>query len=230
MPRPSALHKPLAKISVATPNRTMAKDPSLNTAYALETPQDSVQLYADWAGSYDSDFAQVSDYILPEQVARHFVNIGGFGPVLDVGAGTGLCGAALRARGIGQIDGTDISAEMLKIAAAKDIYRATRVENIFDGLALPDGPYQGAVSSGTFTNGHVGPEGLDHVIAAVRPQGWVVVSVNAKHYNAAGFSDKLTLLESVFCDHSTTEVAIYGPGATGPHASDTALLLAFRRA
>ncbi|WP_299608227.1 class I SAM-dependent methyltransferase [uncultured Tateyamaria sp.] len=208
----------------------MTKDPSLETAYALETPEDSVQLYSTWADSYDNDFAQVSDYILHEQVARHFVNIGGFGPVLDVGAGTGLCGAALRARGIGQIDGTDISAEMLEVAAAKDIYRATRVENIFDGLATPSGPYQGAVSSGTFTNGHVGPDGLDAVIDTVRPRGWIVVSVNAQHYETTGFAEKMSVLEPHIADLSIAKVAIYGPSATGPNAKDTALLLAFRRA
>ncbi|MEM8655281.1 MAG: methyltransferase domain-containing protein [Pseudomonadota bacterium] len=208
----------------------MTKDPSLDAAYALETPEDSVQLYATWADTYDSDFARNSDYILHEQVARHFVNIGGFGPVLDVGAGTGLCGAALRARGIEVVDGTDISADMLQVAATKEIYRATRVENIFDGLATPDGLYQGAVSSGTFTNGHVGPEGIDHMLAAVKPRGWIVVSVNARHYVATGFEAKLALLEPDISDLSTTEVVIYGPNASGDHAKDTALLLAFRRA
>ncbi|MEL7131552.1 MAG: class I SAM-dependent methyltransferase [Pseudomonadota bacterium] len=208
----------------------MTKDPSLDAAYALETPADSVQLYAAWASSYDSDFAHRSDYILHEQVARHFVTIGGFGPVLDVGAGTGLCGAALHARGIEGIDGTDISAEMLKVAAAKKVYRSTRVENIFDGLATPEGLYQGAVSSGTFTNGHVGPEGLDHVLKVVRSRGWIVISVNARHYKAAGFEDKMAVLEPHITDLTTSEVAIYGPDATGEHAADTACLLAFRRA
>ncbi|WP_147109945.1 class I SAM-dependent methyltransferase [Tateyamaria sp. syn59] len=208
----------------------MAKDPSLDAAYALETPEDSKQLYAAWADSYDSDFARNSDYILPEAVARHFVNIGGFGPVLDVGAGTGLCGGALRARGIEDIDGTDISADMLEVAKTKDIYRTTRVENLFDGLATPHGLYQGAVSSGTFTNGHVGPDGIKPVLAAVRPGGRIVISVNAKHYAALGFEGELTQLETDIDDLTTTEVAIYGPSATGDHAKDTALLVAFRRA
>ncbi|MBY5933479.1 methyltransferase domain-containing protein [Tateyamaria omphalii] len=208
----------------------MAKDPSLDAAYALETPEDSKQLYAAWADSYDSDFARNSDYILHEAVARHFVNIGGFGPVLDVGAGTGLCGAALRARGIEDIDGTDISADMLEVAKAKGIYRTIRVENLFDGLATPHGLYQGAVSSGTFTNGHVGPEGLHPLIAAVRLGGRVVISVNTKHYAAAGFEHQLAELETDIEDLTTTEVAIYGPSATGDHAKDTALLVAFRRA
>ena len=56
-------------------------DPSLGAAYALETPEDSVRLYASWAESYDSDFAQSSDYILPNQVARVFAEEGGGGPV-----------------------------------------------------------------------------------------------------------------------------------------------------
>ncbi|KIC50175.1 hypothetical protein RA29_08715 [Tateyamaria sp. ANG-S1] len=207
----------------------MAKDPSLDAAYALETPEDSKQLYASWADSYDSDFARISDYILPEAVARHFVNIGGFGPVLDVGAGTGLCGTALRARGIEDIDGTDISADMLKVAKTKGIYRTTRVENLFDGLATPHGPYQGAVSSGTFTNGHVGPNGIKPILAAVRSGGRVVISVNTKHYAAAGFEDIFAQLETEIDDLTTTEAAIYGPSASGDHAKDTALLVAFRR-
>ncbi|APX13045.1 class I SAM-dependent DNA methyltransferase [Tateyamaria omphalii] len=208
----------------------MTKDPSLDAAYALETPDDSKRLYAAWAGTYDSDFARNSDYILPEQVARHFVNIGGFGPVLDVGAGTGLCGAALQARGIENIDGTDISADMLEVARAKGIYRATRVENILNGLATPDGPYQGAVSSGTFTNGHVGPDGIAPLLAAVRSAGRIVISVNAQHYATSGFDAELTRLETAIDDLTTTEVAIYGPAATGDHARDTALLIAFRKA
>ncbi|MEX0309043.1 MAG: class I SAM-dependent methyltransferase, partial [Tateyamaria sp.] len=123
----------------------MAGKPTLDGAYALHTPADSVRLYADWADTYDTEFARNSDYILHEQVARHFVNIGGFGPVLDIGAGTGLCGAALRARGVEPVDGTDISPDMTAVAEAKGMYRATRVENILDGLSMPDGAYQGAV-------------------------------------------------------------------------------------
>lgn len=224
------MHKPLAKLRTAPPNRGMAVKPSLDGAYALRTPDDSVELYGQWAETYDSDFARNSDYILHEHVARHFVNIGGFGPVLDVGAGTGLCAAALRARGVEPIDGTDISADMLRVAAGKDIYRATRVENILNGLAAPDGAYQGAVSSGTFTNGHVGPEGMDALLAVVRPGAWIVLSVNVHHYAASGFAAKLSALEPQIDQLSLTEVAIYGSSATGDHAHDTAHLVAFRRA
>ena len=206
----------------------MSDDPSLSRAYALRTPNDSVALYRDWADSYDADFARNSDYILHEQVARHFTLIGGFGPVLDVGAGTGLCGAALAARGITPIDGTDISPEMLGVAAAKDVYRDLFAANLLEGLPVPARPYQGAVSSGTFTTGHVGPDGIDRMLEVLRPRAWVVISVNAQHYAAAGFEAKMTALEPQIEDLSLTEVAIYGPAASGPHARDRALLVAFR--
>lgn len=207
----------------------MADDPDLDRAYALQTPADSVRLYRDWADTYDSDFAAANHYILHAEVARHYAVMGGFGPVLDVGAGTGLCGAALRAHGIGPVDGTDISPEMLGAAGQKDVYRHLFQGNILDGLDAPGAPYQGAVSSGTFTNGHVGPDGIDAVLALVRPRGWVVLSVNAQHYATAGFAAKLAVLEPHIDDLSETEVPIYGPDAQGPHARDRAILVAFRK-
>lgn len=37
-------------------------DPDLDAAYALETPDDSRRLYADWAQTYDTSFAKDADY------------------------------------------------------------------------------------------------------------------------------------------------------------------------
>lgn len=202
----------------------------LESAYALETPEDNVRLYRKWPQTYDGEFAQNSDYILHEQVARHYTLMGGFGPVLDVGAGTGLCGVALRNRGIEPVDGTDISAEMLDVAAQKDVYRTLFAADLLAGLEVEHGCYQGAISAGTFTHGHVGPDGIDAVLPAVRTGGWIVISVNAEHYEKTGFAAKMTNLEPRVSDLSITEVAIYGPAAQGDHASDTAFLLAFRKA
>ena len=58
-------------------------------AYNLSSAEDNVDFYRSWAKDYDTDFA-VEWTILPYQVATQFVN--GKGPVLDVGAGTGLLG------------------------------------------------------------------------------------------------------------------------------------------
>ncbi|MEO9685656.1 MAG: class I SAM-dependent methyltransferase [Tateyamaria sp.] len=208
----------------------MSDDPDLNRAYALETPAESVALYAKWAANYDLSFAQNSGYILHLEVARYFALMGGFGPVLDVGAGTGLCGEALTALGVGPVDGTDISQPMLDQAKAKGPYRHLFTGDVYDGLDLPEGLYQGAVSSGTFTHGHVGPQGIEAVLNAVRSGGWIVLSVNAQHFQAAGFAAKMDEIASRITQVHQAEVAIYAADATGPHARDTALLLAFRKA
>lgn len=221
---------PLANPGDPPPNVGMSDKPSLSSAYALQTPDDSRKLYAEWATTYDSSFAEQSGYILHEQVARHFALMGGFGPVLDIGAGTGLCGVSLRARGIEPVDGTDISDEMLAVAAEKGCYRRVFAGDVLAGLDVVEGSYQGAVSAGTFTHGHVGPDGIDAMLCAVRPRGWIVLSVNARHYEATGFAAKIAALEPHITDLSTTEVAIYAPGSPGAHAHDTALLVAFRKA
>ena len=208
----------------------MSDAPNTDTAYALKSPEDSVRLYREWAETYDQTFAKATDYVLHAEVARHYALVGGFGPILDVGAGTGLCGEALRARGIGPVDGTDISPDMLEMARDKGAYRHLFEGDLLVGLHLPDGPYLGAVSSGTFTNGHVGPKGINTVLDAVRPGGWIVLAVNSQHYAAAGFAAKMDELSVSVTDFSETTVRIYGLASTGPHASDTSLLLTFRKA
>ena len=61
-----------------------------HAAYGLKTPDDSKRLYAAWAKTYDAGFAARMDYCLPERVVQAFVRRGPSGPILDIGAGTGL--------------------------------------------------------------------------------------------------------------------------------------------
>jgi len=42
---------------------------TLDDAYALATPQDSRQLYARWAATYESDFVVLNQYVVPDRVA-----------------------------------------------------------------------------------------------------------------------------------------------------------------
>lgn len=207
----------------------MEKTPSLTGAYDLKTPEDSVQLYKDWADTYDDTFAAAHSYIMHEHVARAYVNAGGYQPVLDVGAGTGLCGQALRERGLDLVDATDISPEMLDVARAKHIYTTLFFGDILAGLDVPDGAYAGVVSSGTFTHGHVGPEALDEVLRVTRSGGWIALSINAQHYTAQGFEAKLANLEPHIRDFTLTEQPIYSADATGDYAKDTGYVALFRK-
>lgn len=205
--------------------------PDLDTAYALQSPGDSKRLYADWAETYDQDFAEDQKYLLPEITARAFVGAGGRGPVLDVGAGTGLCGQWLSQLGVRVLDATDISAEMLELASRKDVYRDCIEADLTEGIPMPQGSYTGVVSSGTFTHGHVGPDVLPHLLRVARRDALFALSINAQHYGAQGFATTFDQLiaDGKIRDLSLPEHRIYGEGATGEHKDDTALIALFRK-
>jgi predicted TPR repeat methyltransferase len=206
------------------------EDPGLGAAYALETPDDSRRLYASWAKTYDTGFADAMDYRLPGAVARAFAAAGGRGPVLDIGAGTGLLGADLAGLGIGPIDGTDISPEMLAAAARKGHYRHLFEGDVTARLDVAGESYAGIVSSGTFTCGHVGPEAIHELLRIAAPGALFVLSVNAAHWGPAGFAETFEGLGTAIRGLALPEVPIYGPGADPAHRSDRAVLATFRRA
>lgn len=209
---------------------TGTDDTGLSAAYALNTPDDSRRLYARWADSYDDGFATAMDYLLPGHVARAYAAAGGGGPVLDIGAGTGLVGLHLAAAGIGPRDGTDISPEMLARAAEKRVYRRLFEGDVTGRLDLPDAAYAGVVSSGTFTCGHVGPGALPELLRVAAPGALLVLSVNAAHWGPAGFATAFDALAPAIRDLALPEAAIYGPAADPAHRGDRALLATFRKA
>lgn len=202
--------------------------PDLDAAYALRTPEDSQRLYRSWADSYDSDFVNEMDYRLPQHVARVFLAAHPKGPVLDLGAGTGVMGLLLDGQ-VGPVDGTDISPEMLTVAARKEVYRKLFKGDLTDRLDLADGAYSSVVSAGTFTTGHVGPAALDEVLRILAPGGCGVISVNARHWQSEGFADAFAKLRSRFTSFDRIEVSIYGPRNTGPHAEDKGFVVRFQK-
>ncbi len=207
----------------------MQDDPDLDAAYGLQTPEDNRRLYARWAATYDDEFAVDMDYMLPLHVAEAYAEVGGQGPVIDLGAGTGLLGAALKISGIGPVEATDLSQEMLDVAAKKGLYERLFTGDLLGRLPVEDGAYAGAVSSGTFTHGHVGPEALDEVLRIVRPGGLVALSVNTEHWAARGFAARFDDLGPRVSGLTLREVRIYGPEATGPHAQDLSQVVTFTR-
>ncbi|MDP5220431.1 class I SAM-dependent methyltransferase [Ruegeria sp. 2205SS24-7] len=207
------------------------KTPDLHSAYAMETPDDSRRLYAEWADEYDRAFALNEDYQLHVHTARAFVHAGGQGPALDVGAGTGLCGEVLTDLGVGPLDATDISAEMLERAMRKDIYRDAIEADLNEGVPVPRDSYSGIVSSGTFTHGHVGPSALNELLRIARPGAMFALSINAKHFAAKGFAETLDRLkaDNRIKHLSLPEVCIYGDLATGENKDDAAFIALFEK-
>lgn len=204
-------------------------DPSLENSYAAQTPDESRRLYDQWADSYDAGFVAQQDYRLPGLVADAFHAAGGQGPVLDVGAGTGLCGARLAELGTGPVDGIDISPDMLARATEKRVYSGLFEADLTKSLPLPDGHYRGIVSAGTFTLGHVGPGAIDELLRVAGPGALLVLSVNARHYQSAGFAAYLAALGRRISAPALPEVLIYGPAADPAHRDDRAFLVTFRK-
>ncbi|MGR3803416.1 class I SAM-dependent DNA methyltransferase [Marinibacterium profundimaris] len=206
-----------------------SKDTGLEAAYSLQTPDDNRDLYARWAEDYDNSFAAAEAYALPQATARAYADAGGAGPVLDVGAGTGLCGVALAQAGIAPVDGVDISPEMLEVARGKGCYRDLLEADLYVGVGVADGTYPGVVSSGTFTHGHVGPEVLEELLRLAAPGAVFALAINGAHFEAHGFDAALTALGDRISGLSLPEVRIYGDGATGEHKDDMAKIAVFRK-
>ncbi len=205
-------------------------DPDLDAAYALQTPDDNRKLYAQWAGSYDASFATDMNYQLPRLVALVLAEVyQGPGPVLDLGAGTGLVVQNMLMRGTLEIDALDISPQMLATAAAKGFYRQTIEADLTQPLAIADDTYDAIVSSGTFTHGHVGPEALDEVLRIARPGATFVLTINAEHFDARGFTAKFAQLEPAITDLEHRLVNIYGTGVDAEHENDQAHIAIFRK-
>lgn len=200
----------------------------LDSAFAMTSPAESVALYRDWAGSYDAGFAAPMGYRLPALVAQAFAAGRGHGPVLDVGAGTGLVAERLAALGIGPVDAIDISPDMLAVAVAKGHYRRAMVADLYQGIPVPDGRYHGITSSGTFTHGHVGPQVFEELLRVAAPDALFALSINLGVYHQQGFAAKLAELGTRITGLHLAEIVIYDtPDAA--HADQKALIVSFRK-
>jgi SAM-dependent methyltransferase len=210
-------------------------DTALTGALQLAGPEACLAHYRDWAASYDTGFAEGMQYLLPAHVAAAFIATGAAGPVLDVGAGTGLLAERLRDMGFkGEIDAVDFSPEMLALAGEKRLYSGLFRADITRPLDLPR-RYGGIVSSGTFTAGHVGPEALPQLLAVALQGAQFALSINRRVWTDAGFDRALDQLAEGgrISGLHLIEVEIYGAAAASldpEHGHDRGLIALFRAA
>lgn len=217
----------------ATPHYGMMTKADLTAALALTSAEDTLALYRDFARTYDSGFAQDMQYNLPAHVAAAFMAEQGKGPVLDIGAGTGLLAQSLRDMGLkDQIDALDFSADMLAKAAEKRLYTGIFCADVTQTLTLP-AIYNGVTSSGTFTAGHVGPVALPVILAVARPGALFALSINQRVWTGAGFDTALADLQTrgMIRALHLIDVDVYGTAARAldpDHATDRAFVALFR--
>jgi predicted TPR repeat methyltransferase len=172
---------------------------SLSDAYSVETPDDNIELYKDWAETYDADFVAATGYVGYLNAARFFLEQEDrpAGPVLDVGCGTGVVGIALRDGGVATVDGIDISQAMLDQAGRKKAadgsmaYTKLIQADLTETISIKSKSYAGIVSAGTFTHGHLGPESLDELWRVAAAGAVCSIGINAAHFDSRGFAEKI---------------------------------------
>ncbi|WP_337659955.1 class I SAM-dependent DNA methyltransferase [Anderseniella sp. Alg231-50] len=147
---------------------------NLRRARAITGSDDARSVYAEWAISYDRDVFSTLKVTGTDTIAdllcEHTADIPG-ARVLDAGCGTGAVAARLKIHGFDQIDGVDLSPDMLKIARSKALYRTLIEADLNRSFDLPHSPYTAIVSAGTFTTGHVGAAGFQNLFAHLAANG-----------------------------------------------------------
>lgn len=147
--------------------------------------------YRQWAEKYDAD-TMGEKYVGPEVIAQFYDMVRAeFDPetppqdakVLDMGCGTGLSGPHLRARHYRNVDGCDLSPEMIEKAKSTNCYNklVAGVDLNVHNEEMPDKHYDGIISSGVFTLGHVMPSCLYECIRLVRKGGLVVFNTRIRY-------------------------------------------------
>lgn len=203
----------------------------LENAYKLASPQDNSEYYDKIAASYDADFAEALGWRTPAAiVAAYRENASETDlPIADIGCGTGLVASAL-AFPPEQVDGVDISREMLKIAETKQLYRALYNVDLTRDLTEIKNDYGAVLSAGAFTTGHLGPETLKDLLSIARAGALFVIGVKKVFFVEAGFEPVLRDLEqkTLIQGLKLVEITVYSKDGHD-HSQDTAFALIFRR-
>jgi predicted TPR repeat methyltransferase len=169
------------------------------SAYSLQNADQTKAHYALWANSYDQEIGTDKGYRQPQRCAEALVQHGlkPEAKILDIGCGTGLSGIALQHAGYKNIDGCDLSAEMLEKAKAKQVYKRLFETNLNEPpIDAEDAIYDATTCVGVFSFGHVEPNAIDEILRLLKSNGLLVIGLNDHYYNEGGFPAKLDALVS----------------------------------
>ncbi|WP_108814272.1 class I SAM-dependent DNA methyltransferase [Loktanella sp. Alg231-35] len=186
--------------------------PSLWTARPVE---ETISVYAAWADTYDAE-VQARGYRTPARLAAALAQHAQLdAEILDFGCGTGIGGAALHKAGFAQMDGTDVTVEMLEIAAETGLYDKTWLSTP-GALSFAKGDYDVIVAVGVISLGAAPPETLAPLVAKLATGGLLALSYNGptledeSYANALGTEVSAGHVEVIFREH-------------GPHLEDVGM-------
>lgn len=164
----------------------------LDKVYQARTVAETQDIYGAWAKTYDDEVG-AQRYQTPGRLAKvlraHFQDK--MPRVLDYGCGTGVSGLALRSAGLTEIDGIDISMEMLGEARAKGVYHTLTLAQ--PGAALTHQPqeYDAITAMGVVSVGAAPPSTFDLLLDGLSPGGILAFSYNDHTLDALNYMEKL---------------------------------------
>jgi predicted TPR repeat methyltransferase len=161
----------------------------VDEAYHLEDEAGMVEFYRKWAEDYDHQMLDELGYTSPAMLAAQLRDYlpDKNAEIFDIGCGTGLTCMPLAAAGYENLDGIDLSPDMVRVAAQRGIYRELLLGDVNQQLERDDASYDGVISTGTFTHGHVGPEPLGEIFRILRPGGILACTVHKDLWETMGF-------------------------------------------
>ena len=209
----------------------MKKNTKLQNAYSLKTPKDSIELYKNWAKSYDNDFVNNLNYLSPIKITNYYYKFSRFTdvPILDVGAGTGKIGEYLFKLYKKRIIGLDISPEMLDKAKYKNCYKKLIIADLTKKIPIKSNSIGSVLSAGTFTHGHVGSEALDELLRITKPKGLFILSIHKEYFFNGGFKKKFFEIKNQITSPIFKTFKIYGKNNDKKHGDDKAFAAIFRK-
>ncbi len=145
------------------------------------------QQYDEWAATYDNDLLDDLGYVAFREAGEIFMAVV---PdknyrILDVACGTGLAGEYLKQHGYRNIDGADLSTEMMAIAGQRDVYQSTWQHDSTQSAALDD-LYDAVLCVGMFSYAVPKISDMHNVVNCVKPGGVCVITVNGAAWRDLG--------------------------------------------
>ena len=182
----------------------------LDKIYQSNSKTSSKELYDKWAPFYDNELTQ-NQYVTPLRCAEVLSNFANNKEIeiLDVGCGTGLSGLSLLKFGFKNIDGLDLSKEMLKIASDKKIYKMLFNLDL-NNISNFEKRYDAIIAAGVISPAHANPDTICNSYSILNNEGLMIFSINDHALNDTFFFNeiknvikrsKFILLDQIYGDH-----------------------------
>ncbi len=152
--------------------------------------------YAEQAASYDQSMVKWG-FSTPEQstavLLRH---VKPEAEILELGCGTGFADLAHYEAGYHNLDGVDLSTDMLAEATKKNIHQGLLCADVLEGLPIRDGVYDAAVCVGVLTHFKDSAPVLSEMIRVVKRGGHILFSQRSDLFEKQNMEALLARLES----------------------------------